>query len=335
VGECSQASARLPRVISGRRYRGSDRPEPIDLAGSDAYRLEPGSFSWFDIVEPGRDDLEELRKAFGLHPVTVEDTMHRRQRPKVELFDAYAYVVLRPLTIAPNPPVALQEHEVHVVAGRDFIVTLRWTPEFPMDRVQARWDRHPDVHEVGFAIYALLDEVVDGYLTALEALEDEADALEDLVFEREGDAAEELQQRLFRLKRDTVVLRRSAMPLRQGIDLIQEDEALAPPALAPYFRDIMDHVIRVVELADNVRDLLTSLLEVRVAQAANRLNEAMKSMTAWAGIILVPTLIAGIYGMNFDHMPELSWQLGYPLAIGLMAGAALGLYVYFKKRGWL
>jgi magnesium transporter len=177
--------------------------------------------------------------------------------------------------------------------------------------------------------------VVDGYLTALEALEDEADALEDLVFEREGDAAEELQERLFRLKRDTVVLRRSAMPLRQGIDLIQEDATLAPPALAPYFRDVMDHVIRVVELADNVRDLLTSLLEVRVAQAANRLNEAMKSMTAWAGIILVPTLIAGIYGMNFDQMPELSWQLGYPMAIGLMAGAALGLYVYFKKRGWL
>jgi magnesium transporter len=192
------------------------------------------------------------------------------------------------------------------------------------------------VHEAGFAIYALLDEVVDGYLTAVEALEDEADDLEDLVFERdaEGDA-ETLQQRLFRLKRDTVVLRRSAMPLRQGIDLIQEDATIATAALAPYFRDVMDHVIRVVELADNVRDLLTSLLEVRVAQAANRLNEAMKSMTAWAGIVLVPTLIAGIYGMNFDHMPELSWQLGYPMAIGVMAGSAIALYVYFKKRGWL
>ena len=125
------------------------------------------------------------------------------------------------------------------------------------------------------------------------------------------------------------------MPLRQGIDLIQEDATIATPALAPYFRDVMDHVIRVVELADNVRDLLTSLLEVRVAQAANQLNEAMKSMTAWAGIVLVPTLIAGIYGMNFDHMPELAWQLGYPMALGVMAGSAIGLYVYFKRRGWL
>jgi magnesium transporter len=325
-------------VISGRRYRaGDDRPEPIDLAGPDVFGLAPGSFSWFDIAEPGRDDLERLRTAFSLHPVTVEDTMHRRQRPKVELFDEYAYVVLRPITSTTEPSVVFQEHEVHVIAGRDFMVTLRWAPEFPMQGVHARWDRHPEVHEAGFAIYALLDEVVDGYLTAVEALEDEADDLEDLVFERdaEGDAAETLQQRLFRLKRDTVVLRRSVMPLRQGIDLIQEDATIATPALAPYFRDVMDHVIRTVELADNVRDLLTSLLEVRVAQAANRLNEAMKSMTAWAGIVLVPTLIAGIYGMNFDHMPELSWQIGYPMALGVMAGSAIGLYAYFKKRGWL
>ena len=324
-------------MISGRRYRrGGDRPEPVDVTGSDAFALAPDSFSWFDIVEPGPDDLDRLRSAFSLHPVTVEDTMHRRQRPKVELFDEYAYVVLRPLTLTTEPSMALQEHEVHVIAGRDFIVTLRWAPEFPMQGVQARWNRHPEVREVGFAIYALLDEVVDGYLTAVEALEDEADDLEDLVFERAaaGDV-DTLQERLFRLKRDTVTLRRSAMPLRQGIDLIQEDASITTPAMAPYFRDVMDHVIRVVELADNVRDLLTSLLEVRVAQAANRLNEAMKSMTAWAGIVLVPTLIAGIYGMNFDHMPELSWQLGYPLALGLMAGSAVGLYVYFKKREWL
>ena len=324
-------------MISGRRYRtGQNRPEPIDAAGPDAFRPAPDSFSWFDIMEPDRDDLERLRTAFSLHPVTVEDTLHRRQRPKVEVFEEYAYVVLRPLTVMTESAVALQEHEVHVLAGRNFIVTLRWAPEFPMQGVQARWDRHPEVREIGFAIYALLDEVVDGYLTAVEALEDEADDLEDLVFERDGEGdVDTLQQRLFRLKRDTVVLRRSAMPLRQGIDLIQEDASIATPALAPYFRDVMDHVIRVVELADNVRDLLTSLLEVRVAQAANRLNEAMKSMTAWAGIVLVPTLIAGIYGMNFDHMPELSWQLGYPMALGLMAGSAVGLYVYFKKRGWL
>ena len=122
------------------------------------------------------------------------------------------------------------------------------------------------------------------------------------------------------MKRSTVLLRRSAAPLRYGIDLLQEEPAFASPALSPYYRDVMDHVIRVAELADNVRDLLTSMLEVRVAQAANRLNEAMKKISAWAAIVLVPTLIAGIYGMNFRGMPELRWQLGYPMALGMMVG---------------
>ena len=136
-----------------------------------------------------------------------------------------------------------------------------------------------------------------------------------------------VQERLFRLKRECVRLRRAVMPLRQGLDLLQEQPALAAPALAPYYRDVVDHVIRTVELVDNIRDLLTSMLEVRVAQVANHLNEVMKKLTAWAGIILVPTLIAGIYGMNFENMPELRWQVGYPLALGLMAASAAALYV--------
>ena len=131
------------------------------------------------------------------------------------------------------------------------------------------------------------------------------------------------------------MLRRAAMPLRHGIDLLQENPSLANTSLTPYYRDVMDHVIRVVELADNVRDLLTSLLEVRVAQAANRLNEVMKKLSAWAAIVLVPTLIAGVYGMNFDHMPEIDWQLGYPMAIGMMLSSSGILYLLFKRKDWL
>jgi magnesium transporter len=117
--------------------------------------------------------------------------------------------------------------------------------------------------------------------------------------------------------------------------MLQEDPTIATPASFPYYRDVMDHVIRVVELADNVRDLLTSLLEVRVAQSANRLNEVMKKLSAWAAIVLVPTLIAGIYGMNFRHMPELRWAFGYPMALGLMVGSAIALFATFRRRGWL
>jgi magnesium transporter len=326
-------------VITGRLYRdGHPDGEIGDLSLADRARREPGSFVWYDIIDPEAAELERLGDIYDLHPVTVEDTLHRRQRAKVELFPEYAYVVLRPVSISPGPPVDVEEHEIHAVIGEGFAVTLRWSPAFPMDGVVTRWKRHPELRTAGFALYALLDEVVDGFLTAIETFEDEADELEDLVFEREAATPQSsgMQERLFRLKRGTVTVRRAAMPLRQGVDLIQEEPTLGGgEELTPYYRDVMDHVIRVVELADNVRDLLTSLLEVRVAQAANRLNEAMKQMTAWAGIILVPTLVAGIYGMNFRDMPELRWELGYPLALGLMAGSAVGLYALFKRKGWL
>lgn len=323
-------------MITGRLYRaGQPNGEPLDLGRADGWTRGTGGFAWIDAVDPDAADLAYLEHTFGLHPVTLEDAQHRRQRTKVELFEGYAFVVLRPVTMA-GDTVTATEHEIHAIAGDDFLVTVRWTPLYALDAVETRWERHADLHGAGFALYVLLDEVVDGYLSVVEGLEDEADELEDVVFERDdSERGSQVQERLFRLKRSTVLLRRSAAPLRYGIDLLQEEPAFASPALSPYYRDVMDHVIRVAELADNVRDLLTSMLEVRVAQAANRLNEAMKKMTAWAGIVLVPTLIAGIYGMNFRGMPELRWQLGYPMALGIMAAAALGLYVTFKKRGWL
>jgi len=325
-------------VITGRVYRdGQVSGDTLDLADVRGLRGQDGTFTWIDIVDPEPADLERLKDIYALHPVTIEDALHRRQRAKIELFEGYAYVVLHSVSIAPGPPVELDEHEIHVVAGEGFVVTLRWTPVFAMEEIAGRWDRHPELRSAGFALYVVLDEIVDGYLSTIEAMEDEADELEDAVFERDAGAgrSQEMQERLFNLKRAVVSVRRAAMPLRQGIDLVQEDPMLSTKPLEPYFRDVMDHVIRVVELADNVREVLTSLLEVRVAQAANRLNEAMKQMTAWAGIILVPTLIAGIYGMNFRSMPELRWELGYPFALGLMAGAALALYVLFKRKGWL
>lgn len=324
-------------MITGRIYReGQADGEQLQLDPEEPLARETGGFVWIDAVDPDPTDLGYLERAFDLHPVTVEDADHRGQRTKVELFESYAAIVLRPVTTRDPPAEALAEHEIHAIAGADFLVTVRWSPAWPLEAVTARWLQRGDRHGVGFALYVLLDEVVDDYLSAIEVLEDEADALEDVVFERDDEGrGSEVQERLFRLKRSTVVLRRSVAPLRHGIDMLQEEPMFASAGLAPYYRDVMDHVIRVAEMADNVRDLLTSLLEVRVAQAANRLNEAMKKMTAWAGIVLVPTLIAGIYGMNFRGMPELRWQLGYPMALGLMVGAAVGLYVSFKKRGWL
>jgi magnesium transporter len=332
------ARGTLGPVITVRVYRdgvadkGTIEPSAIAecLAKDDA-------FVWFDASEPTDADIAALGEAFGLHPLTLEDIGHRRQRPRVELFEHYAFITLRPLSLRGDD---LTEHEVHAVAGGRFLGTLRYGPDpFPIDEVVKRWERQPDLLKSdpgAFAVYVLFDEVVDGYLTIVEELEDRADDLEDLVFADDPTVAgTEIQERIFLVKREVVTVRRFASPMRQGLDLLQEQPDLVKAPLLPYYRDVTEHAIRVFELADNIRDVLTSLLELRVAQVANHLNDVMKKLTAWAGILLVPTLIAGIYGMNFRNMPELGWRYGYAGALLVMGGSALALYIMFKKKDWL
>ena len=324
-------------MITARRYRdGVATGGSIELTAiADALASED-TFLWVDAEDPTDEDLQALERGFGLHPLEVEDVKHRHQRAKVELYQEHAFVVLRPVRLGDDDE--LIEHEVHAFVGRRFIVTLRPAPAYDLTEVVSRWERQPDLFREGggFAIYALIDEVVDDYLTAVERFEDLADDLEDLTFAADdSDEGTAVQERIFKLKREIVRLRRFAMPVRQGLDLLQERPDVATPSLGPYFRDATDHVIRVVELADNIRDLLTSLMEVRVAQVASRLNLIMKKLTSWAAIILIPTLIAGIYGMNFRDMPELRWPFGYWLALGAMALSALVLYRVFKRKDWL
>ena len=298
---------------------------------------DPHTFLWLDVLDPGAEELERLRQEFDLHPLVIEDLEHQHQRAKVELFHDHAFVVLRPLM--PGDSDTSQELELHALVGQRFLATVRSGASYDLSETVRRWERDPALlaDGGGFAAYVLIDEVVDGYLTLVELMEDAADDLEDDIFASDDGPADAraIQEQIFHLKRECVRVRRFAIPLRQGLDLIQEQPVLVSPSLAPYYRDVMDHVIRVGELIDNIRDLLTSLLEVRVAQVANRLNEVMKKLTAWAGIILIPTLIAGIYGMNFREMPELNWRVGYPVSLGVMAASAAALYWAFKRRGWL
>jgi magnesium transporter len=324
-------------VIDGRVCRGGAL-EPGPVEPSAVSTLDDGAWCWFDVVDPTVADLDTLQRELGLHPLAVEDARHRQQRPKVELFDDHAFVVLRPLTVSASGEVA--ETELHAFVSATWIVTLRFAPVFDLGPVVHRWGAGgaPVSGSTGFAMYVLVDEVADGYLSVVERLEDRADDLEDLVFGREAIQGEEqraVQSQILRLRRDVIRLRRFAMPLRQALDLVHEERWLVSGELLPYYRDVSEHLLRAVELADNVRDSLTTILEVRTAQSANQLNETTKKLTAWAGIVLVPTLIAGIYGMNFDHMPELDWSIGYPLALGLMAASALILYVVFKRKDWL
>lgn len=308
---------------------------PMDDLRVTVSGLDEGSWVWVDAVDPDPGDVVELQRQLDLHDLAVEDVRHRNQRPKVELYPGHAFAVFRPLSLGPD---GLVESELFVFISAPFLVTLRFSPAFDLGKAKSRW---PIVCTLapgtGSALYAVADEIVDDYLQVVEELEDRADELEGLVFGSDAQPAggSALQLEILTLRRDAVRLRRHAVPMRQAIDRLADDSDLVTPPLVPYLRDITDHLLRTIELTDGVREILTTIVDIRMAQSAHQLNEVMKKLTAWAAIILVPTLVAGIYGMNFRHMPELHWVLGYPLALAVMAVSSLWLYLGFRKRGWL
>jgi magnesium transporter len=294
---------------------------------------ESGSRVWLDVADPTEEELLLIGKEFSLHPLSIEDTHNRNQRPKLEVFPDYFFVAMHAFSIdASNQFV---DSEIHAFAGHRFLVTLRYDPPFDITGVLKRWDRQPELTNEGggFLLYALLDEVVDGYFDVIERFQDIGEDIEDRVFADEPDP--DVQQDIFLLKRQVVRFRRLAVPLREVLDLVQEQPGFVTEPLRPYYRDVADHVIRTMEFVDAAKDLLTTALEAQLSQVSNRLNVVMKQLTSWAAIVLVPTLIAGIYGMNFIHMPELRWRFGYAYALGVMALSMILLYRMFKKRDWL
>jgi magnesium transporter len=308
---------------------------PIDSLRSVSSDLTGGAWIWVDAIEPTSSDLTALQRQLDLHDLAVEDVQQRNQRPKLDIYPQHAFAVFRPLTYGSD---GLTGSELFLFVSPSFLVTLRFPPVFDLEKAKHRW---PVLATLApgtcSALYAVADEIVDDYLEVVEGLGDRADELEGEVFRSEpvqGEGAP-LQLEILRLRRDAVRLKRHAIPTRQAIDRLADDSDLVTERLVPYLRDVTDHLLRTIELTDGVREILTTIVDIRMAQSANQLNEVMKKLSAWAGIILVPTLIAGIYGMNFRHMPELHWVFGYPLALGMMAASAVALYVGFRKRGWL
>ena len=321
-------------MITCRLYReGVLKEEAFDPAQVSEVVRESGARIWLDVEDPSEEELTLIAEEFSLHPLTIEDARNREQRPKVDVYEGYFFLVLRPLW--QDEQDEIHASEVHAIAGHRFLVTIRYAPVFDITEVLRRWDRQPELtgEGGGFLLYALLDEVVDGYFDVVERHEDLADEIEDRVFADEPDP--QIQEDVFRLKRRVVQFRRLVIPLREVLDLVQEQPGFVTERLRPYYRDVADHLIRVLEFLDNLRDLLTSALEALISQVSNRLNVVMKQLTSWAAVILVPTLIAGIYGMNFVHMPELHWKYGYAYALAVMAVSMFLLYRVFKKRDWL
>ena len=299
-----------------------------------------GARMWLDAVDPTDGELASLQEALGLHELAVEDSRNWGQRSKVEFFSGAEHLFLVAHGLRLDEADDLVDSEIHLMAGGGwYVLTVRRPPLFDFRRAGERLRGEPELarHGIAYVLYLLLDEIVDGYLDTVERLEDLSDDVEERVGQddEDGGGDGELSREIFRLRRTVVRFRRLAVPMREVVDLLLESPSLVTPTLVPYYRDVLDHVIRASELIDNVRDLLTSARELQLAQSSYRLNEVMKRVTSWGAIILVPTLIAGIYGMNFRDMPELSWRAGYPVALGVMAISAFGLYLIFKRRGWL
>ncbi len=307
--------------------------DPLEVAAA----RKAGTRVWIDAIEPTDEELKQLQDGFGLHQLSIEDSSRWGQRSKVEFYPEYVFLVSHGLTLdAAND---LSDSEVHLFARQGvFVITVRRQPMLDFGPAIKRMQREQEMeHEgIGFILYLLLDEIVDGYLDTIDRLEDLSDDIEERVSAEDEEAASEgLAQDIFHLRQTVVRFRRLAAPMREVLDLLMEAKGIVTPTLTPYYRDVLDHTIRTTELMDNIRDLLTAARELQLAQVSNRLNVVMKKVTSWGAIILLPTLIAGIYGMNFRNMPELSWTIGYPLALGLMAVSAFLLYRGFKKRDWL
>ena len=304
----------------------------FDPARISDFLQEDNVLVWLDLEDPSEGDLAMLREEFDIHPLAIEDARHREQRPKVEVYEGYFFLVLHAVSLLDKK---LQDQEIHAFVGNGYLVTLRYPPAFDLTNVKRRWKQEQELAREGggYLLHALIDEVVDGYFKVIDDIELRAEDIEDEVFADER--VEDVQERVFQLRKELTNFRRHVMPLREVLDLLEENRDVVTKELRAYYRDVADHVIRALEGIDNLREVLASMLDAYLSKVGTDLNVVMKQVTSWAAIILAPTLIAGIYGMNFRHMPELNWLFGYPFALGLMFLASFVLYRIFRKRDWL
>ena len=292
-------------------------------------------FVWIGLYEPDQSVLRQVQQQFGLHDLAIEDAINAHQRPKLEQYEDSVFVVLRTAQrVAPTD--RLEFGETHVFLGRNFIITVRHGSLRSHVGVRQRCEATPHLlsQGPGYVLYSLMDFIVDQYLPIVRQIEEEVQELEGVVLD--DPTASDATARIYLLKRDLVSLRRAVAPLADVCNrLLRFDIPHIPVDTRQYFRDVYDHIVRLNESIDAQRELLPSALEAHLSLMTVAQNEHMKRITAWAAMIAVPTMIAGIYGMNFKAMPELQWAYGYYISLAVMAVASLGLFIGFRRSGWL
>jgi magnesium transporter len=329
--------------VNGHR---TDNPRNLD----ETYEVmrERGGMAWIGLYRPEPAEIQSVAAEFSLHELAVEDAFHGHQRAKLERYGDTLFTVLRPARYLDDVE-KVEFGELHVFVGPDFVVTIRHAESPDLGRVRRRLEAEPDLLTLGpqAVLYAILDEVVDRYEPVAAGLENDIDEIEDELFGSDPDVA----RRIYELSREVIEFQRATHPLRGMLEALLRgaQKYSLDLELQRRIRDVHDHVLRVVERVDGFRALLQNALTVNTALVGQRQNEEMrhlsesslaqneevKKISSWAAILFAPTLVGTVYGMNFNHMPELDWQLGYPFALALMLAMGIVLYLTFKYRKWL
>ncbi|GGW91004.1 magnesium transport protein CorA [Streptomyces chryseus] len=320
-------------------YREGCRTEgPSDFSDALARARSTGdAFLWIGLHEPTEKEFDLVTTEFGLHPLAVEDALRAHQRPKLEVYDDSLFAVLKPVMYEPESD-TVTTGELMVFVGDSFVVTVRHGEGAPLAAVRDRLEAEPQVlrHGPTSVLYAVSDAVVDHYIEVGAELQTDLEELEAEVFAPVGRDATNTAARIYTFKRQVLEFRRATGPLAQPmLRLSSPGLPFVDEHAQPFFRDVSDHLTRANEQVDGLDRLLSDILSAHLAQMSVRQNDDMRKISAWAAMAAVPTMVAGVYGMNFDHMPELRWVWSYPAVILLMVMCEVGLFRLFKRRGWL
>jgi len=320
--------------VDGRRQAQTDPDEALQAAAAG------NGFVWLGLYAPTAEELNAIAERYRLHPLAVEDAVYAHQRPKLERYDDALFMVLTTATYVQHDKLTATSEvvdtgEVMVFLGRDYVITVRHGEHGALADLRRDLEQQPDLlcHGPSAVLYAVADHVVDDFVDVAAAVEDDVDELEASVFssERTDDIG-----RLYQLKRELLSLRRAVSPLEVPLQKLADRHIdVVPESMRSYFRDVEDHAIRVRDQVAALDELLTSILQASLARTTQADNEDMRKISAYAGIIAVPTAIAGIYGMNFEYMPELTWRYGYFMVLAVIVTVCLLLYRGFKRNGWL
>lgn len=323
----------MTSIVNSAAYRNGQAVGEISIAGISDFIKQPDTFVWLGLHEPDDTLLLKIQGAFGLHELAIEDAHHAHQRPKLEAYSNSLFIVLKTAQLEADKVVY---GETHLFVGSNFMVSVRHGASSSYAQVLERGEAGTKgLHKgPGFALYAVLDFVADHYQPIVAKFEQDFEAIETDIFSDQFDRL--VIERLYHLKRQMLELRNAALPVADiSAELMRLHEDLVPKELRAYFRDIQDHVSRLVGQIDGMRDMLTTAMQVNLALVANNQNDVVKRLAGWGAILAIPTVIFSLYGMNFAWMPELQWRAGYPMAVGVTLLGCVFVYRRLRRAGWV